>query len=138
VNADATQNSRAVALRFVEFFSTGRIDAALDLLADDLIWWVAGDPGRYAPAGSYRKADLPGLFAWIGATLPQGVSVQVTGITAENERVALEVEAQGVSAAGGLYHNHIHFLFEVRSGKIVRVREYLDTLHARDVLIGLD
>jgi len=29
-----------------------------------------------------------------------------------------------------------HFLIDVRGGKIEAVREYLDTIHAQDVLVG--
>jgi hypothetical protein len=31
-----------VALSFLEHLSAGEIDAALDLIADDVVWWLAG------------------------------------------------------------------------------------------------
>lgn len=132
----STDDSRRVALSFVENFSAGNVQVALDLLADDATWWVAGQPGRFALAGLRTKAELPALFQWIGTALPAGVQVSLLGVTAENERVALEVEARGVAAGGDDYCNRIHFLFEVRGGRIRSVREYLDTQHAQDVLVG--
>jgi ketosteroid isomerase-like protein len=35
---------------------------------------------------------------------------------------------------GKTYQNLYHFLFVVRDGKIQSVKEYLDTMHAADVL----
>jgi len=131
-----TEQSRAVALAFVEHFSAGRAEQALGLLADDVQWWVAGHADQFPLAGSYRKTELPDLFQWIGTALPHGVSVSVLGVTAEHSRVALEVEANGVTAHGEHYRNRIHFLFEVSDGKIIEVREYLDTQHAFQKLVA--
>lgn len=131
-----TEQSRAVALAFVEHFSAGRAEQALGLLADDMVWWVAGHADQFPLAGSYRKTELPDLFQWIGAALPQGVRVSVLGVTAEQARVALEVEARGITARGEDYCNRIHFLFEVDAGKIIQVREYLDTQHAFQKLVA--
>ena len=36
--------------------------------------------------------------------------------------------------SGKTYQNRYHFLCEVRGGKIQAVREYLDTMHANEVL----
>ena len=132
-----TEQSRRVALSFVEHFSAGRAEQALDLLADEMEWWVAGHAAQFPLAGSYRKTDLPDLFLWIGKALPNGVRVEVLGVTAERSRVALEVEARGSTAGGEDYCNRIHFLFEVGdAGKIIRVREYLDTQHAFQKLVA--
>jgi len=35
---------------------------------------------------------------------------------------------------GKTYQNKYHFLLLVRDGKIQQVKEYLDTMHANDVL----
>jgi len=131
-----TEKSREIVLAFADRFARGNMAAALALLADDATWWVAGQPGHFALAGQRGKAELPALFQWIGTALPAGVEVTIRGVTAEGGRVALEVEARGVSAGGGNYCNQIHFLFEVRDGHIYSVREYLDTQHVQDVLVG--
>ncbi|HEY2656534.1 MAG TPA: hypothetical protein VGI55_12145 [Solirubrobacteraceae bacterium] len=44
----------------------------------------------------------------------------------ENKRVALGLQ----------YQNQYHHLLEIRGGKIVVGREYLDTAHAAEVIIG--
>jgi ketosteroid isomerase-like protein len=38
-------------------------------------------------------------------------------------------------SAGKVYNNLYHFLVEIREGQIQAVREYLDTMHAKDVLL---
>ena len=49
--------------------------------------------------------------------------------------VALEAGPRGETATGKVDHNLYHFLFEGRDGKIEAVREYLDTLYAKEVLV---
>jgi ketosteroid isomerase-like protein len=46
------------------------------------------------------------------------------------------MNANGVSATGKAYHNQYHDLLEVRDGKIHAGREYLDTAHAQEVIVG--
>ncbi len=130
-----TEASRAIVLSFVENFGAGRYAQALDLLANDATWWVGGTVGEYGLAGLRQRDELPALFEWIGKALPHGVKVDVRGITAEGGRVALETEALATTAQGRVYHNFLHFLYEVRDNKIVAVREYLDTLHAQKQLV---
>jgi uncharacterized protein len=50
--------------------------------------------------------------------------------------VAVEMDADGVSASGKEYHNHYRDLLEVRDGKIRAGREYLDTAHAQEIIVG--
>jgi ketosteroid isomerase-like protein len=135
MSTENTEQSRMIALSFLENFSAGRVDVALGLLADDATWWVGGTPGQYGLAGTYSKAQLLDLLQRIGAQMPKGVQSRVFGVTAEGGRVAVEVDARAATASGGEYHNFLHFLFEVRGGKIVSVREYLDTLHAQRALV---
>jgi hypothetical protein len=43
--------------------------------------------------------------------------------------------AHGETASGKSYNNLYRCLFEVRNGKIQAVREYFDTMHAKEVLV---
>ena len=49
--------------------------------------------------------------------------------------MAVEAESYGETASGKIYNNLYHFLFEIRDSKIQSVREYLDTMHAQEVLL---
>ena len=68
--------------------------------------------------------------------MPNGLKITVKGVTAEGNRVAVEAESYGEHANGKIYNNFYHFLIECENGKVAAVREYLDTMHANDVLAG--
>jgi ketosteroid isomerase-like protein len=122
--------------RFLESFSAGRVAEALALMADDAQSWVSGDPLLFPLAGTRSKAQFAELLGMLGSVFPKGLRVTPKAFTAEGERVAVEAESDGVTAAGKIYRNQYHFLFEVRDGRICSVREYFDTLSARETLSG--
>jgi uncharacterized protein len=131
----SVEANKQIVLSFFEHFSAGKVDAALALMADTATWWVAGHPEKFALAGTKTKAQFAELVQGIGAAMPKGLRVTPKGITAEGERVAVEAESYGETASGKIYNNLYHFLVEVRDGKIQAVREYLDTMHAKEVLV---
>jgi ketosteroid isomerase-like protein len=131
----SAEGNKQVVRSFFEHFSAGNVEAALALMADTATWWVAGNPQHFALAGTKTKAQFAELVRGIGAAMPKGLRVTPTGLTAEGDRVAVEAESYGETATGKVYNNRYHFLIEVRDGKIQAVREYLDTLHAKAVLV---
>ncbi|OFV87839.1 MAG: hypothetical protein A3J75_05790 [Acidobacteria bacterium RBG_16_68_9] len=95
--------------------------------------WTAGTlpiSGRFTKAQAIQGMDQ------ILSLFPEGLTFTVTGITAEGERVAIEAESHGRHVSGKTYHNQYHFLMIVRNGKVAEFKEYLDTMHANDVLVG--
>jgi ketosteroid isomerase-like protein len=134
-NPASTAENKEVALNFLENLSTGKIDAALELIADDVDWWLAGKPEQFALAGSKDKRRFAEMLSLIEAGMPNGIRLTITGVTAEGDRVAVEMNADGVSATGKEYHNQYHDLLEVRDGQIHAGREYLDTAHAQEVIV---
>jgi ketosteroid isomerase-like protein len=129
----ATDNKQMV-LSFFENLSAGRLDAALDLLDEDAVWWVSGNPDYLPLAGTYRKKELVGMVAMVGAAMPNGIRLTVTSSTAEDDRVAVEAHVEGVSPKGKVYDNRNFFAVEVHDDKIRSVREYFDTTHTNEVL----
>jgi uncharacterized protein len=132
MSAEANKN---VVLDFFKNFSAGKVEAALALMADSATWWVAGKPDKFVLAGTKTKTQFVELLKGLGAAMPKGLRLTPKGLTAEGDRVAVEAESYGETASGMIYNNLYHFLFEVRDGKIQAVREYLDTLHAKEVLV---
>ncbi|HVZ44270.1 MAG TPA: nuclear transport factor 2 family protein [Ramlibacter sp.] len=128
--------NKQIVRSFFDNFAAGRVQAALDLMSEEATWWVNGQPGRYALAGTLTKAQFVERLHWVEARFPARLRVTATGWTAEDDRVAVEAETHGVTADGKTYNNRIHFLFEVREGRIRAVREYLDTMHGQEVLAG--
>jgi ketosteroid isomerase-like protein len=66
---------------------------------------------------------------------PDGLRFRIRSMTAEDDRVAVEAESEGVHASGRPYRNQYHFLMVIRDGKVRQLKEYLDTMHAQEVLV---
>ncbi|PKO49440.1 MAG: hypothetical protein CVU31_00350 [Betaproteobacteria bacterium HGW-Betaproteobacteria-4] len=120
------KNKEIVRQLFARFTLT-EIDQAMDLLADDAIWTVMGEPRRFAYAGPKTKAIFTGLIKGFLRSMVKFNFVP-NAMTAEQDRVSVEAESFGESADGNKYHNFYHLLFVVSDGKIQAVREYLDPL----------
>ncbi|MGQ0836900.1 MAG: nuclear transport factor 2 family protein [Gammaproteobacteria bacterium] len=126
-------NKRLV-LDFLGRYAEGRYAAALALLAEDARWWLPGHPEEFPAAGWADKATVERRLASNLKLLPHGLEITTGAVTAEDDRVAVEAESRATLVNGRLYHNRYHFLFVIRDGSIVAVKEYLDTLHTREAL----
>jgi len=116
------------------FAAISRADVAKldELYADDFELWTAGS---LPFSGTRTRAQALEGMQMIGGMFPQGIAFTINAMTAEGDRVAVEAESKGMHASGALYHNFYHFLLVIRDGKIVRLKEYMDTLVAKDVLL---
>jgi ketosteroid isomerase-like protein len=113
-----------------------RIAEAMAMLHPEASWWVLGDPARMRVSGRRDRAGIERLLNAAARSIPGGMRIMVHGVTAEGERVAVEVESEGVWRDGRRYHNQYHFLLTMRDGLIFAVREYMDTLHVFDISQG--
>jgi ketosteroid isomerase-like protein len=100
-------------------------------MADDATWWVAG---TIPLSGTYTKEQFEGLLGGVVDTCKQPISLTPKAFTAEGDRVAVETESYTETNTGKVYNNEYHFLFVLRDGKIVQVKEYLDTMHTNEIL----
>lgn len=132
----SAEENKKLVLGLFEDMSAGNVKATVDALADNATWWLAGNPKEFPLAGTMTKADFTKLFSGIGEAMPKGLKITPKGVTAEGNRVAVEAESYGELANGKIYNNFYHFMVECENGKITAVREYLDTIHANDVLVG--
>lgn len=126
--------NKQTVLDFLGHYAAGRYDAALAMLAPDSRWWLPGHPEEFPAAGWVDKATVEKRLASNLKLLPNGLEITTGAITAEGDRVAIEAESKATLVNGRLYHNRYHFLFVLRDGSIVAVKEYLDTLHAKEAL----
>jgi ketosteroid isomerase-like protein len=118
------ERNKAIVTSLLEAFATLDIDAMDALIAIDGIWEIPGDVEQFPLAGVMKKETLLGQLP---AVFPSGIRMTPTGMTAEGDRVAVEVRSEGVMADGFLYGNRYHFLFVLRNDKVVVAREYCDT-----------
>jgi ketosteroid isomerase-like protein len=110
---------------------------AFEVVAEHVAWWVPDDtkpPGSRLPfAGTKTKAQYRDQVVGAivqGFRAPEDrLRFTVLDMVAEGDRVAAEVASDGLHASGKRYQNRYHFLFTVTDGRIVAVKEYMDTLH---------
>lgn len=127
------ESNKELARTFLDALSRADADAIADLYAEDFQLWVTGS---LPFSGTKGRADaLQGIPAVLGL-FPDGLEFKIEALTAEGERVAIEATSKGKTASGGLYQQTYHFLLRAREGKIIEWREYMDTEHARQVLVG--
>ncbi len=128
-------HKRKVVEDFFNYFSKNHTDSALHLLDDDLVWQCMGGEGSLPLCGVMKKEHIASHMNYIRTMLPQGLHLEPVGWTIQDERVAVEYVAQGQKANGLYYKNQYHFLMYVFDGKIVAVREYMDTLHRKRIFL---
>ena len=123
------EQNKKLASELFALFSANDVAGALDLMTDDVTWWIAGKPEQLPAAGVYSKEQIAGLLNNMVGQLPNGVKMTVKSLIAEGDKVALEVESYGELRNGRVYNQEYHFLMTIRDGRISAVREYLDTQH---------
>jgi ketosteroid isomerase-like protein len=123
--------SEKAVLAFFETLSTGDLDALTSHLHEDASWepMVRDIPG----AGLHQGRDkvINEFLAPIrGVFKPGDPKVYVDSMVSDGDRVMLETHATGVKADNGKpYANRYAWAFELRDGKILRIREYMDSLY---------
>ena len=127
-----TEENKEVAIKFFEALSSGS-QTYLDFYNDESIIWTAGEN---AIGGTRTKKEIVDFAQGILSAFPNGIKFNITGITAENERVAVEVSGEAIHASGELYNNKYHFLLKIQHGKILELKEYMDTQLASKILLG--
>jgi ketosteroid isomerase-like protein len=111
---------------YFDLLTQGRIDEALDLLDDEGTFWNVR---------TRRTTPIPEMRPYIRSVF-ESVPMKFTLHDAieGNDRAALEVESHAVRSDGGTYNNLYCFVITVRDGKVLHLREYLDTKAAQDMI----
>lgn len=106
---------------------------AIDYLAENGRYWTAGSFG-----GWKNKSGMQEIFHHqMPVFFPKGLQITADRMVAEGDWVAVEAHSYApVTMAGKVYQQHYHFLYEVRDGKLQTVKEYLDTQHVLEALLG--
>lgn len=121
----STERNKAVVRQLLADISSWNFPGIDAALADDASWWVAGS---LPASGTFAKAQLIGLLRQMRDTLmPAGLNLGIDHLVAEGDFVAAEGHSDTQFANGTPYANRYHWMFELRDGKVLRAREYLDT-----------
>lgn len=127
----STSENKDVVRRYFDAVNRGDMETITALLDDGVTFWVA--PSLPDGVEFHGKAMVLRLFTEsVGLyDADSGLAVQIVTLTADEDRVAAETIIRGKAAAGGGdYENWYHFLFRIDEGRIVSIREHLDSLYA--------
>jgi uncharacterized protein len=130
-------DSKSVVERYVSAVQRGDAAAIRLLFAEHATWTI--DAGDLPIAGTWsgREAILGEFLATAMSYYePGSVDLEITGTIAEGDRVVLQWTSRARTRDGRPYENGCIGVFTVRDGRIEDVREYMDTLHARDTAFG--
>jgi ketosteroid isomerase-like protein len=127
------EENKQLAREFVAAISRGDVKAIEAAFADDGTCWTTG---TMPISGRFTKAQVSDAASHVLDMFPDGLEISIRRMTAEDDRVAIEAESQGRHVSGADYHNVYHFLMRARDGQIVEWNEYMDTMHANEVLCG--
>lgn len=125
-------SNKQVAVTFLHALCDGDVATLKTVMADDI---VAILPGSANIAGTRHQAEVLGVCMMFPKISKNGLKVTVHNVTAEDDRVAIEWEGECTLLNGQEYNNVYHMLFFVRDGKVVRMKEYLDTKLADAVIM---
>jgi len=127
------ERNKQCVLDFFGLMNRGDAEALADSYADG---GEVQTMGHTLISGTYGKEQIRAFAGQIYDAFPNGIAFEIVSMTAEGDRVSVEAVSKGDHASGQLYTNEYHFLFEFADGKIRRLKEYMDTERATDILCG--
>lgn len=130
---NSIEANKATVSSFFNALNAGDTQAIVDAYADE---GCVETKGSTLISGIFDKEQIAASAGAIFEVFPQGLSFEITGMVAEGDKVAVEALSEGEHISGQIYSNEYHFLFEFRDGKLLRLKEYMDTEQVTDVLCG--
>ncbi len=129
-------DAKLVLAQYVAAVEAGDGDTVRASFADDATWTLAGDlpmSGTWVGREAIVDEFLPTAMSHYAAG---SVTLEITGMIAEGDTVALQWTSRARTLDGSPYENDCIGVFTVRDGKIRSVREYMDTHYAHRALTG--
>jgi ketosteroid isomerase-like protein len=133
MSTNNSEKNKAIVTRFFEAMNNGDVDFIVDSYATDGCLQTMGST---LISGTYTKAQVTASAGSIFEVFPHGLKFTANSMVAEGDKVAVEAVSEGQHVSGQTYSNEYHFLFEFREGKLLRLKEYMDTERVTDVLCG--
>lgn len=132
-NPASVEQNRQIVEAFLQAMQSGDVAHIVDAYHQHATLQTMGNT---LISGSYNKQQIKEFAGGIFDAFPNGLSYQIHHLIAEQDRVAVEASVSGQHASGQLYNNDLHFLFTLLDGKILSLKEYLDTEKVTAVLCG--
>ena len=126
-----SESHKKTAVKFLEALGGGDAATLKTIITDDIIVTTAGHANISGDRDYKVVMQLADAFPKI---TKGGIDFKILNLTAEENRVACEAEGTSTLVNDKAYNNVYHFLFFFRDGKVCRLKEYLDTKLADEVL----
>jgi ketosteroid isomerase-like protein len=126
-----SESNKAIVTEFFNALNAGDVDCIVNSYAAE---GCVQTMGNTLISGIFSKDQIAASAGGIFEVFPQGLRFNVLGMVAEGDKVAVEASSEGRHVSGRIYSNDYHFLFEFRDGKVLRLKEYMDTERVTDVL----
>jgi ketosteroid isomerase-like protein len=128
-----TEQNKELVTRTWQAFTKGDLKTAFDNMSDEVSWLV---PGTLPGVSGVKKGKqaIRDFIGGVGATFPEGLNAEFRKVHADGDTVIVELTNRGKTAKGRVYENEYCFVFELEGGKIRRIREYVDTQKAKEIL----
>ncbi|QIB66269.1 DUF3565 domain-containing protein [Kineobactrum salinum] len=127
------EGNRQRTLELMQAIARGDANVIAETCAEDGKLHVMG---HTLISGVYSKAQIRQFTDSILNAFPEGLHYTIHATTAEADRVAVEATGAGQHVSGKSYVNHYHCLFTWRDGKLLELKEYMDTEVVTEVLCG--
>jgi ketosteroid isomerase-like protein len=145
------QANRALALKFGEAWNSRNMALFDEIFHPEMIWHIAiTPPGReqLVPLQSetlskigvtwqkaiYSKQETLDIFNYTFAAF-ELFNINLSSVTAEEDRVVIESQGNAVHPGNGRRYNNIYcYVFQIKDGRIILLREYQNTLLVFDVM----
>jgi ketosteroid isomerase-like protein len=110
----------------------GRPDDVIELLADDIVWWVTPSvPTEVMQSVTTGRDAMYATLKHIFGSIfkPESIEVTVHSAISERNLGTLRLRMAGEFAGGGMFSNEYCVCLETRDDKIAKVWEYMDVAH---------
>lgn len=121
-----TNANRELVREFFAALSTGYMPE--DLLTDDMTGWTPS-------GGAMEKATFLGAVKILAAIFGPDFKYTIDAMTAEEDRVAAEVQSSGTFLDGEPFHNFHVYIFRIRDGRIAHMAEHMNELMVHEKII---
>jgi ketosteroid isomerase-like protein len=125
--------NKAIVTQFFDALNRGDVDFIVDTYAAD---GCVHTMGNTLISGVFSREQIAASAAGIFDVFPEGLTFTPVSMVGEGDKVAVEATSAGEHISGQTYANEYHFLFEFRGGKLLRLKEYMDTERVTEVLCG--
>ena len=128
-----SDSNKILVTQFFDALNRGDVAFIVDAYAAD---GCVQTMGNTLISGVFSRDQVAASAGGIFDVFPNGLTFTILSMVGEGDKVAVEATSEGEHISGQIYNNEYHFLFEFQSGKLIKLKEYMDTERVTDVLCG--